>query len=328
MTYFRICLRTFLLAIVTFGIYDAWGTVERKRYRLGHTQVAGHGFDYHAQPMTILKGRLIAIGVLILFQVLPIFTLLFFPAIIFAIPWIINRQIIFTLGNTSYRNVRFDFQPNYWKCFFWAILAPLLALLSLGFAAPWIQARFQEYFINNSSLGGSSFRAAVPLGPLYKAFIAIWLISIGALILIGMWLGQVLDDMNYMTEDELFGAFNGLSVIILIVFMVLGSIFNAIFFRLVIQGTKLEGGHRFDSHLPAFGYARIAVSRGLLATVSFGLLIPWATIQIRRYILDHMTLLANGDLDEFVSNNSDAGGAAGAEYGAMEGISSGVLDGI
>ena len=90
--YFFICLRTTLLAILTLGIYDAWGSVERRRYLLGHTQLNQSGFSYHAKPKTILIGRVLAILIIILWQVMAIQ----FPsiigygslALIAAIPWL------------------------------------------------------------------------------------------------------------------------------------------------------------------------------------------------------------------------------------------------
>ena len=75
--YFRIWIVNLLLTILTLGIYSAWAKVRRLRYFYGNTTLAGSSFEYHGQPLQILKGRLIAVAVLI-----PYFLVAwFFPAV-------------------------------------------------------------------------------------------------------------------------------------------------------------------------------------------------------------------------------------------------------
>ena len=63
--YFGIWFVNLLLGIVTLGIYSAWGKVRTERYFYGNTALAGSSFDYLADPIAILKGRLIAYAVVI-----------------------------------------------------------------------------------------------------------------------------------------------------------------------------------------------------------------------------------------------------------------------
>lgn len=46
--YFRVWLVNALLTIITFGIWSAWAKVRTQRWFYGHTQIGGHGFEYHA----------------------------------------------------------------------------------------------------------------------------------------------------------------------------------------------------------------------------------------------------------------------------------------
>jgi uncharacterized membrane protein YjgN (DUF898 family) len=62
--YFRIWIANLLLTIVTFGIYSAWAKVRRTRYFYDSTRVAGSSFEYHGEPVGILKGRLVAVAFL------------------------------------------------------------------------------------------------------------------------------------------------------------------------------------------------------------------------------------------------------------------------
>ena len=62
--YFGIWAINLLLSIATLGIYSAWAKVRRLRYFYGNTVVDGHALDYHANPIAILKGRLVAAAII------------------------------------------------------------------------------------------------------------------------------------------------------------------------------------------------------------------------------------------------------------------------
>jgi len=64
--YFKIWIVNILLSIVTLGIYSAWAKVRRKRYFYGCTTLAGSSFEYHANPVKILIGRVIVVVIYLL----------------------------------------------------------------------------------------------------------------------------------------------------------------------------------------------------------------------------------------------------------------------
>src|SRR5450830_2110894 len=66
--YFRIWIINLLLSIVTLGIYSAWAKVRRLHYFYNNTSVAGTSFEYHGNPIAILKGRIIAVVLLFGYQ--------------------------------------------------------------------------------------------------------------------------------------------------------------------------------------------------------------------------------------------------------------------
>ena len=67
--YFRIWLVNSILSLLTLGVYSAWAKVRRKRYFYGNTRLQGDSFEYLADPVKILKGRIIAAVVLIVCSV-------------------------------------------------------------------------------------------------------------------------------------------------------------------------------------------------------------------------------------------------------------------
>jgi|GEM_PF-7100126 len=91
--YFKIWIVNLMLSIVTIGIYTAWAKVRTNRYFYGNTSFKGHRFDYLASPITILKGRIIAIIFLGLYVVganySPIAGAVVAILLLIATPWII-----------------------------------------------------------------------------------------------------------------------------------------------------------------------------------------------------------------------------------------------
>ena len=91
--YFRIWIVNLLLTLLTLGIYSAWATVRKRRYFHGNTRLEGAEFEYLATPWMILKGRLIAVAVLILYfglgQISPAAAGVVALVCLLAMPWIV-----------------------------------------------------------------------------------------------------------------------------------------------------------------------------------------------------------------------------------------------
>ena len=142
--YFKIWIVNLFLSILTLGIYSAWAKVRRKRYLYGNTSIKGASFEYHASPITILKGRLIAVALLIVYSVLSeLFPLVgfFLLILLFAfIPWIVWRSLRFNARMTSLRNVHFSFNGLLGKSYLCYLVIPFIfpllisSLFSFGYS--------------------------------------------------------------------------------------------------------------------------------------------------------------------------------------------------
>ncbi|MBM3506894.1 MAG: DUF898 domain-containing protein [Alphaproteobacteria bacterium] len=111
--YFRIWIVNLALTILTLGIYSAWAKVRRLQYFYRHTSLAGSSFEYHANPIAILKGRLIAVALLVGYNFtgyleLPL-GLALLGVLLLVLPWMIQRSLAFQLHNSSWRGLRFRF---------------------------------------------------------------------------------------------------------------------------------------------------------------------------------------------------------------------------
>ena len=87
------------------------------RYFYGSTRLDGHAFDYHAAPIAILKGRVIAFGLYVVYaiiaQVYPTGSLLVLIPFAFILPWVVMRSRKFHMRMSSWRGLRFDFHGDY-----------------------------------------------------------------------------------------------------------------------------------------------------------------------------------------------------------------------
>jgi uncharacterized membrane protein YjgN (DUF898 family) len=111
--YFRIWIVNLFLSIVTLGIYSAWAKVRNKQYFYGNTMVAGSAFEYSADPIMILKGRLLVVAILLLFSLFtvyyPLLDLIYYPLFFLILPWLVLRGLMFNARYSSYRNLHFAF---------------------------------------------------------------------------------------------------------------------------------------------------------------------------------------------------------------------------
>jgi uncharacterized membrane protein YjgN (DUF898 family) len=184
--YFGIWIVNLLLSIITLGIYSAWAKVRRKKYFLNHTLIDGVGFDYHAKPIAILKGRMIAVILFVLYQVLagfsPIVASILFLAFLVALPWIIVRGLTFNARNSSHRGLRFDFDGKYGQAALTFIAYPLLVLFTLGLALPFVSQRVNKFVFNHHKFGLSHYQ----MQAIVKDFYLIYFKLLGVIVVIGL----------------------------------------------------------------------------------------------------------------------------------------------
>ena len=168
--YFGIWIVNLLLSIVTLGIYSAWAKVRRKKYFYNNTLIDNVGFDYHAKPISILKGRLIAVALLIIAAINPILQSLVFLIIFIVLPWLVVRGSIFNARNTSHRGLRFDFIGTVGQAVRVFIGLPLLTMITLGLAAPYAAHEKNQFLMNNHRFGLSQFDMKRVVKGFYKVY--------------------------------------------------------------------------------------------------------------------------------------------------------------
>lgn len=218
--FFKIWIVNLFLTILTLGIYSAWAKVRTTRYFYGNTRLGDSGFEYLASPMAILKGRLIAVALLLIFviagEMFPFVKLGFILALFIATPWIVWRSIRFNARMSSYRNVRFGFYGSLQEAYKYLLLIPMLPILAAAviggvmwllldningetiinlmmFAflvtyllVPYIQKSITAYTINNHRYGQGQLSADLSARKYYLVYLALFGFSLLILIALGI----------------------------------------------------------------------------------------------------------------------------------------------
>lgn len=324
--YFGIWIVNLLLSIVTLGIYSAWAKVRRLKYFYRSTAVAGASFDYHGEPLAILKGRIIGLVLLVLynvsFQINPIVGLVCFVLLAAVLPWLLLRSLRFKLYNSSYRALRFRFRGSTVDAYVVFLVLPIATLLTLYLLAPLWHYQIKRYQHNNSHYGQTAFGFDAPVKSFYKIYlvalgIVLACIAVAALAFGGAWSGlRKLD-----TQDPQTRALLGLIPLAIFGFLLLVMLFISPYIaarvqNLVWNNTKL-GPHRFASAVSARRLFFITVTNFLAIVATLGLYLPFAAIRLLKYRIECLSLLPAGDLEHFIAGQEQAVSATGEETAEM-----------
>ncbi len=131
--YFGIWIVNILLSILTLGIYSAWAKVRNNQYFYGNTVLDDSSFEYTATPMQILRGRIIALVLFVLYffaeSYIPSLWAILAFLLFLASPWIIMKSLAFNAHHSEYRGIKFQFHQSFWDAAKTFILIPIAAFL-------------------------------------------------------------------------------------------------------------------------------------------------------------------------------------------------------
>ncbi|MCH7510038.1 MAG: DUF898 domain-containing protein [Proteobacteria bacterium] len=321
--YFRIWIVNICLSIITLGIYSAWAKVRRRRYFYRHTRLCGDNFDYHANPVAILKGRLILLPLLAAYLYgdffVPGLTLGTFVLIIFLLPFLLVRAATFNNRNTSYRNIRFGFDgasKQSYKMFF---KYGLISVASLGIASPIMEFARRRFVIENSRYGSARFSFAGEFGAFFKIyFFAGLMIAIGVFIttfFINQLESLIRSIFDVPYDPESLGFLVYLPVVLIGL-----TYFAAMVYASVRAGNYMFshtsiGDRSIEANLSVRKMVYIQFTNMLAIIATLGLFIPWAHVRVHRYRVAHIFVDVGGGLDDFIAGEKQDADALGEEAG-------------
>ena len=330
--YFQIWVVNILLTVVTLGIYSAWAKVRRMQYFYGNTKLEGDGFSYTASPIAILKGRLIAVALMLTVGLAgqfagPWMQGALFLLLLVASPWLMVAALRFHARVTLWRNVPFRWTGSYADVFKAYVLWRIAAVLTLGALFPFAARAIRRAQVNHLWFGTSRFKADPPVRPFYAA------LFVAAALVIGGTLGAVISAPAVLALSRAVSPHDGFAFVVPGVwillcaglgFLLASSWFAAAARNATLNALQLEHGHRFEGNLSEMRFAWIRVSNVLAIVASLGLLIPWAAVRSWRYDVESVAMLPAGSLDQFMGEQTGPGGAFGAELGGFQGVDIGV----
>ena len=301
--YFKIWLVNIILSIITLGIYSAWAKVRRKQYFYGSTKLFGSSFEYLADPVKILKGRLIVVGFFILYSVLssllPLVSGIMGLVFILILPWLIVRSLVFNAHNSALRNVRFGFKGSIKEAVKIYILWPLAAALTLGALSPYVYFRQKKYVVENTVYGRTAFVFTATAREYYRIFFGALIPIITGIILMAV-AGFFLPPVS--------------ALVFLVLYLYLMAYFSVKTTNLLFNTSSLSH-HRFEAGLKTGEYMMLVLTNSLGVAVTLGLFFPWAKVRTLQYKLKHVALLASGNLEGFIADEKKQVSAIGEEVG-------------
>lgn len=325
--YFRIWIVNLALTIVTLGIYSAWAKVRRLQYFYRHTRLAGSGFDYHADPIAILKGRIVGLILFALYSAIGYvrlsLALTILAALALTVPWLLARSIKFRLHNSSYRGIRFRFSGRV-RTAYWVFLGlPVLTVLSLFTVGPLWHHRIKRYQFANAAYGRTPFSFRTEVGEFYVAYVLAIAVMAAFAVVMGIALAAIGVAIAASAAaaggppDQPPDWFQTAFLIVLvsgyaIAALAIQAILAARLQNAVWNTTRLSG-HGFICEVHWFRLFWIQFTNLLATVITLGLYRPFAQVRLARYVASVFLLVTAGPLDELAAAETEDVTAVGEE---------------
>jgi len=337
--YFRIWVINLLLTLLSFGIYSAWAKVRKTRYFYQNTQLDGHAFDYHGAPLAILRGRMLAVILLVAyswsFDISRTVGLVTIAVLCLAGPWLFMKAQQFRFRNSSWRGLRFGFDANLAAAYrtllplllIWfsgtiagALLVPMTGVVGLatGLLLPWMHHALKRYQHARISYGnvGATFKPA--LGRFYFVYFKGMLLlfvtaAIGWAAALGvMWAANFVRTTFGLggRADAPLAAMLAAGAVGLIAYLGVWPYFST---RLqqIVWGHSHLGSVGFETRIRAWPLLLLVIKCVLLTLITLGLYWPYAAVALARYRIENMEVIAPAALNEAVTGVSARTVAAG-----------------
>ncbi|MDM7862008.1 YjgN family protein [Alteromonas sp. ASW11-36] len=317
--FFSIWIVNLLLTLVTLGIYSAWAKVRTNRYFYGNTEIDGHRFAYLAEPLQILKGRIIAAIAFAAFAVLqminPVFALILMLVFAAFTPLIVVLGLRFKMRMTAYRNVRFQFHGSYGDAFLVFVVWPFLSIFTFYLLMPWVLKKIDQYIIDNTSFGDRSFDTGIKTSEYYANSISASLLFVLVFIVGALVSAFVLAPLSAVEGFDL--SVLGILASYLIGFAVASSFYQARIRNHLFGKTKIDSVARLSSQVETFGLVKLRVVNTLAIVFTLGLAIPWAKIRAAKFFADATQITVLSGINEVLAGDNGTVGATAEEAATL-----------
>jgi len=320
--YFRVWAVSLCLSLLTLGVYSAWGKVRKRRYLYAHTRLDGSGFDYHAAPVAILKGRVIALllfgGLAFSGHFLLSVQIAFIVLLVLLTPWIVVASSRFNARNSTFRNVAFAFDGTLREAAMVLLGFGAVVIASLGLAYPWFRMRRARFIVERHRFGATPFKSDIAAGGFIVAYLMGALMMIGTAVLSFAVVGGAFA-FTAATGD----AKHPSTVLAFVPVLAIYAAYLAVFAYLrartgnLTLNSAIIGPLRCRSTLRARDLTWLYMSNIIAVFATLGLAVPWVTIRMARYRAAQLCLVGSASLASFMAAPGVVGTATGSEVGDL-----------
>jgi uncharacterized membrane protein YjgN (DUF898 family) len=308
---------------VTLGLYSPWAKVRREEYFHRNTRLAGAPFDYDASPWSILRGRVLAVALLVALNLSGLLDPLVYGALALGFvaltPWMIAAALRFRLQHTIHRGLRFRFLGRVGEAARSFLLYPLLGTVTLGALVPMALQRQQRFVYGRAAYGGTPFVLELPAGAVYRACLAAAGLALACAVGVG---GGAFAAVQLAGAEGAAWATVGplLVPVAAIAAGLVGSTALWVGLQNAVWNRLRLGAHRFRSRLRLRSFLALQLGNLVAMGATLGLFRPWAVVRVARYRAQHLDLLPGGPLDAFVADARAADGALGDQVAELFGF--------
>ncbi len=332
--YFRIWIVNVALTLLTLGIYSAWAKVRARRYLYGNVWLGDSAFDYTANPVAILRGRILVVIVLALLTFAQFFSILYYYAALLAlmplVPWVVVRARSFQMRNSRYRGIALDFQGKYWDAAVWYPLSWAASVATLGLARPFTVFGRDRYLVTESRFGNQPFGFAGKPRPYYGMYlvtaVVVGVLYIGGIVALIVVLGAALAATSSnaeAAEPDMRLLLFGLVAIVAAVSLFVLAYLRTRLLSYRWSNTRL-GDDACSLDLSFTEMLWLYSSNAVLILATFGLFIPFARIRVLRYVVGQFSVTQTDAERIFEAGESQGVAATGAEAAGEFGLEIGI----
>lgn len=290
--YFWILFKTFVLSLLTLGVYSFWGKTRQRQYIWSNTYLFNEPLEYTGTGKELFISFIIVMpvflllvfGVSFLMQILgPAVLVIFYIGFIFAWQFATYKAVRYRLTRTRWRGIRGNLSGSALGYAAKSMGYILAICLSLGLLLPWASGRMTSMVMNNIWLGNRKVEFTGSIKTLYLGLLASVLCSIVILgistaitSMTGVFTALTVHT-NY--QDPMYqGLLTITSLVIALALSVSFAFYQAAFFRFMCNGICF-GQLRVHSTLSGMRYFGIMLSNILLILVTLGIGTAWVLIR-------------------------------------------------
>jgi uncharacterized membrane protein YjgN (DUF898 family) len=287
-----------LLNIITLGIYSPWGTVKLRKLLLNNTYIGNNSFDFHATPISILKGRLLIAGIFILIFILAAINQIAYAIALFTLiaiaPVLLHLGLKFKYRNHSFGGVRFEFSGKVGGAF--KVTYGLLfgGITTLSLAVPVFSRFFHSYVLNNSKWGDRALGVKTKTGSFYGAYGKSILCFLGGIpIVLVVFIG-----ISALISSSEFSIWHFLPLSLYLLLPVTFGIYRWLTFKVITNSFCIDRTANSECQLRFTDILKVVLVNFFGVILTLGIYYPWARLRAHRLLVGSITLKAIPSVSE------------------------------